>query len=205
MTRTIFIGDVHGCILELEKLLSRLNIVRNDRVIFLGDLINKGPNSVEVIKLIRKNNFEVILGNHELSYKNERANQNKLRPHHLEIQEKLTEEEENWLISHPIFIEDKQFIAVHGGIIPEVSSLQDSDPKILTTIREWKDGRAWHSFYDKKRIVFYGHWAAQGLCIRSNTIGLDSGCVYGGGLSAYILEESRLIWIPSKQYALIEE
>lgn len=40
-SRTIFIGDIHGCLEELEELISRLSITSQDRVIILGDLINK--------------------------------------------------------------------------------------------------------------------------------------------------------------------
>jgi predicted phosphodiesterase len=66
MPRTIAIGDVHGCADELEELLEALNLKPGDRVIQLGDLVNRGPDSRRVIQLARTYKIEAILGNHEL-------------------------------------------------------------------------------------------------------------------------------------------
>lgn len=57
------IGDVHGCIKTLEALLKRLP--SNEKIIFVGDLVDRGVNSKEVIKLIRSENYDCIMGNHE--------------------------------------------------------------------------------------------------------------------------------------------
>jgi bis(5'-nucleosyl)-tetraphosphatase (symmetrical) len=45
--RTIIIGDVHGCLDELKALINQLELTPSDRLFFIGDLINKGPNSAE--------------------------------------------------------------------------------------------------------------------------------------------------------------
>lgn len=48
--------------------------------------------------------------------------------------------------------------------------------------------------------MFYGHWAVQRLALdKNNTFGLDDGCVYGGNLCAYVLENKELISVPAKQ------
>lgn len=57
------IGDVHGCIKTLESLLSKLP--KNEKVIFVGDLIDRGPGSKDVIQLIKEKNYDCIRGNHE--------------------------------------------------------------------------------------------------------------------------------------------
>ena len=59
------IGDVHGCIKTLESLLKKLPKV--DKVIFVGDLIDRGENSKEVVQLVRDSSYDCVLGNHELS------------------------------------------------------------------------------------------------------------------------------------------
>ena len=58
----------------------------------------------------------------------------------------------------------------------------------------------WWQVYDKKRLIIYGHDARRGLQDhRPKTLGLDSGCVYGNGLTGYLLEENKLVHIPSQQ------
>jgi hypothetical protein len=68
-SRHIFIGDVHGCIQELDMLLEKISLKETDILVFIGDLIDKGPNSSAVVKRFfeLKSTFQVklILGNHE--------------------------------------------------------------------------------------------------------------------------------------------
>ncbi len=67
ISRLIVIGDVHGCLNELKLLLQQCEYSyhNNDRVLLLGDLVNKGPYSAEVIQFARENNFFSIRGNHD--------------------------------------------------------------------------------------------------------------------------------------------
>lgn len=57
------IGDVHGCYEELVELLKQ--IPKEDKICFVGDLIDRGPDSYKVIELIKNNNYDCVLGNHE--------------------------------------------------------------------------------------------------------------------------------------------
>ena len=66
MPRTIAIGDVHGCADEFEELLKRLKLKSDDKVIQVGDLVNRGPDSHRVVELAREYQVESIIGNHEL-------------------------------------------------------------------------------------------------------------------------------------------
>jgi len=191
--RTIFIGDIHGCFDELELLIKKLNYsAKTDRLIFLGDLINKGPKSAAVVDYVQSLKAEVILGNHELAYlKKENAKKNW----------------QKWFETFPTFIEDENFIAVHGGIAPGLK-LSETPNKILTRLRTW-DGSGnevnspqhlpWFFSYKNIKPVFFGHWAALGFVQYKNVTGLDSGCVYGGELSAWILETSELVQIKAKK------
>ncbi len=66
LKRKIFIGDIHGCYTELKKLLKKLDYnSKQDRLISLGDLINKGPASAKVLDFFMSNDLEVVKGNHE--------------------------------------------------------------------------------------------------------------------------------------------
>ena len=64
--RLIAIGDIHGCHFEFAELLARLAPTRDDRIVLVGDLVNRGPDSCRVIDLARQHRAIALLGNHEL-------------------------------------------------------------------------------------------------------------------------------------------
>ena len=64
----IIIGDVHGCYKTLVALLDKLPKDRN--ITFVGDLIDRGPGSKEIVKLVRENDYRCVRGNHEDMAKN---------------------------------------------------------------------------------------------------------------------------------------
>ena len=108
-----------------------------------------------------------------------------------------------WLEALPLYIEDKDFIVVHAGKVPNLA-LKDSPPEWLANIRNWDgDGSdlnrpgdpAWYEFYHQKKLIVFGHWAVRGLVERSNAIGLDSGCVYGKKLSALVLPGREIVQV----------
>jgi bis(5'-nucleosyl)-tetraphosphatase (symmetrical) len=59
--------------------------------------------------------------------------------------------------------------------------------------------RPWDEFYEGDALIVHGHWAWRGHYRGERTIGLDSGCVYGGKLTAYCVEEDRVVQVPSRQ------
>ena len=61
--RLIAIGDIHGCYQEFTELLERLELTKDDQLILLGDLVNRGPDSSKVIELARANRAISLLGN----------------------------------------------------------------------------------------------------------------------------------------------
>lgn len=199
--RTIFIGDVHGCLKELELMVDKLQIQRNDRVIMLGDLINRGPDPAGVVAFVYENGFECLLGNHEEEYLHHFRGMEPYRSLHNSIGSQKHE----WIKNLPLWIETDDFLAVHAGLKPNTNPA-NTERRILITIRTWDgkgkdlknpDNPPWYEFYHDRKPVFYGHWARKGLNLRDNTFGLDSGCVYGRMLSAYILESSQLVQIPA--------
>lgn len=194
--KTYFIGDVHGCYDELNYLLGFIAPLKEDRVIFVGDLINKGPYSREVVQLVVRENYECIMGNHEAHYiKNYLYYEKYIKLYNL-----LSEEEHKYLLDLPDYIDEDDFTVVHAGLVPG-KELKDTPSTILHYIRTW-DGLGkdlknpsnppWYELYREQKKIVYGHWAARGLNIRSNTIGLDSGCVYGNYLSAWCLETGQV-------------
>src|SRR5690242_20164090 len=65
MGRTVIVGDVHGCSLELRGLLDRVAFTSGDRLVFVGDLIARGPDSRGVLDVARTTGAVIVRGNHE--------------------------------------------------------------------------------------------------------------------------------------------
>src|SRR5205085_2617102 len=65
MGRTIVVGDVHGCRGELDALLEKIAFASGDRLVFVGDLIARGPDSLGVLDIVRQTGAIVVRGNHE--------------------------------------------------------------------------------------------------------------------------------------------
>ena len=139
------------------------------------------------------------------------AEQNvKLSPQLNQLKEQMGEDLKQWVTwmkSWPLYIEEKDFLVVHAGLEPYKHPKQTA-ARTLLHIRTW-DGKGeelnsphhppWYDFYKGEKLVLYGHWALQGLKIRKNTIGLDSGCVYGKNLSGILLPERKILQVSSKR------
>ena len=211
MGKTIIVGDVHGCLIELEELLDKCAYrPEKDRLIFVGDLINRGNYSLEVLQLAYAVGAESVLGNHEAALLKRFIKNQPLRKDTAELLQKIKKQAPfliPWIRSWPLYIREKKFIVVHAGVVPEYT-LDETPSKILTQIRYWNQnnrqmdkylGTPWYLLYKGKKLIVYGHWALKGLTIRSNTIGLDSGCVWGGSLSALILPEKTIIQVRAQK------
>jgi len=188
----------------------KIELCPEDELYFVWDLINKWPKSFEVVEFVRNrpNTFSVM-GNHEyfplvdfdifekiLSHGEHLTEGRKIWIHsQYEKSRELRELLEyhwhrEWLLSLPHIIERDDFIVVHGGLHPEYGPNTPKEIAILIRLYEWKP---WYDFYTGTKPIIYGHWAVDGLRIRSNTIGLDTGCCFGGHLTAYCLETHQ-IW-----------
>ena len=217
MSRTIAIGDVHGCANEFEELLRRLELKPNDRVIQVGDLVNRGPDSHRVIKLAREYQVESIIGNHELRLLTARR-KNKPRLLHKYDQatlEKLTTDDWKYLEAMQKFLYDPQIdtVIVHGGFLPNkpwqtqgsdlITNIQVIDEKGKAARRSSAPSAApWADYWGGSPFVVYGHTPRPVVFERKGSIGIDTGCVYGGHLTAYIIEDKSLVQVRAhKAYA----
>ena len=218
--RTIFVGDIHGCFQEFLTLLDKLNYDnRVDRLISLGDLVNKGPESAAVLDYFIENDIEAVKGNHdEWLWRALTGNS----PMYKDAEEILRTSQFSrdeliaWLEAMPLYIKDENFIAVHAGLSPycklKMNKARDlftmrfvdtKTHKILTknngsdTLVSWYEE---YSFLKKgKREVIHGHWAKKNVCEYGRVTGLDTGCVYGGHLTAYLMPSRRFVQVESRQ------
>ncbi len=124
--RSIFIGDVHGCTAELLTLLGGLNVKPGrDRVIFLGDLPDKGPDSLGALRLARQTIAQLpgsccILGNHEKKWLRKASKPDPVNP--IPEMAGLQPDDLAFLRSMPLFqrFPDIRCFAVHGGLFPKL-------------------------------------------------------------------------------------
>jgi serine/threonine protein phosphatase 1 len=66
MNKNIYIiSDVHGCYKTLLALIEQFPNKQNSKIVFVGDLIDKGINSCDVIEFVKNNNYDCVLGNHD--------------------------------------------------------------------------------------------------------------------------------------------
>lgn len=132
MARTILIGDLHGCYEEAVELLDKLKVCADDHVIFVGDLVDRGPESGKCIDLaIRRERVQkkpaAILGNHEekhLDYDDDVARLGRppsnLPPTHQKTRDQLFQHHYEYLRRLPLYlrIPEHNAVAVHAGVFP---------------------------------------------------------------------------------------
>ncbi len=200
--KTIFIWDIHGCYDEFMLLIKKLEIQKKDKVYLVWDMISKWPKSYKTLKFLYKNKkqYKCIQWNNELNLVRFFAWNSEWRsPEGIKDLEKnlkiFKKKKATHLIDYlenlPLYIEKNNFIMIHGGLIPK-KSLSSHAPDEITRLREYK-WEPWHSYYDWDKPIIYWHWAVQWLHTTHNTIWLDSWCVYGKELTAYILETWEFI------------
>lgn len=214
MSRTIFVGDVHGCLHELQDLLDACAHAEGDRVILAGDLVAKGPDSAGVLRLFDRLHALGVRGNHDHAVLRWRETvRSRVVPdrvtQHLAVAQRLTLEEWAVLERLPLYlpVPDHNAIVVHGGIVPGIPiELQEQDTLLNmrtlrrdgTGSRRPDDGVLWGSAWPGPELIVFGHHAMAGLQRHPHALGLDTGCVYGGRLTAYVLPEDRLVSVPAR-------
>ena len=203
---TLIVGDIHGCFEEFMSLLDKAQYNSSQhRLILTGDLINKGPHSLKVLRWTFQNKIESVIGNHELKFIHLIEQNLPLPPSFQELQKEMGSELNQWiqyLKTWPAYIEEDDFLVVHAGLVPGEHPSQ-SDIENLVHIRHWDEslgqrvsqtqGKPWHEYYKDEKLVIYGHWARQGFHQKENAIGLDSGCVYGNPLTGVFLPSRMII------------
>ena len=234
------IGDIHGCYDETIELLEKLNYKissvddngnnygievthpENRQVIFLGDLVDRGPNSPAVLKLamsmVRSGVALCVPGNHDLKLQKKLNGKNVQLKHGLaETMVQLENESEAFvedvkeflysLISHYILDNGKLAVA-HAGIKEEMQGRGSGAVRSFCLYGE-TTGEIdefglpvrynWASEYRGKAKVVYGHTPVPKAEWLNKTIDIDTGCVFGGELTALRYPEEELVSVKAKE------
>lgn len=207
--RTLIVGDVQGCLTELKELIAEAKLVEGkDALIFVGDLVAKGPDSKGVLRLARQWKARSVKGNHEAHVLKYRVGQgDQLKPHHRQVAEALDEADWKYLESLPLWISLPGLIIVHAGLVPGVP-LERQEEDALLNMRSLKphgkwsrkiEGVPWASQWHGPERVVFGHDAVRGLQQYPCALGLDTGCVYGRRLTGLLLPDDRLVSVPARK------
>ncbi len=263
---TYAIGDVQGCFDELQALLARVAFdARRDRLWFVGDLVNRGPKSLEVLRFVRDLGARAVsvLGNHDLHLicvfeRHERPRRGDTLDQVLEAPD--ARELVDWLRSRPMMHVERGYAMVHAGLLPQwtiatasalareveqalaapnygdfLAHLYGSGPETwdealagwdrlrvlvnaMTRMRFCTtDGRmnvrakgreapaGYRPWFEARPAraepaIICGHWSTLGLKLTERLAALDSGCVWGGTLSALRLDDRTLVQLDCAGY-----
>ncbi len=207
--RTIVVGDVHGCRAELERLLSAVRLAPGDRLVFVGDLVARGPDSLGVLEVVRQTGAQVVRGNHEAKLLAWRSARPELRcdlpisKHHAELAASLREEDWQLLARSTLWVDlpAHGLRVVHAGVVPGVAIERQAERNLLhmrcltadgeASEDKWSDAPLWGSRYSGPPHVVFGHNARAEAQLHRWATGIDTGCVYGGSLTALVLQEGE--------------
>ncbi|MGJ8525636.1 Bis(5'-nucleosyl)-tetraphosphatase symmetrical [Halomonadaceae bacterium LMG 33818] len=121
------VGDVHGCADELEALLNKVDFSPSKDTLWLvGDLINRGPRSLEALRIAKRVDAKMVLGNHDLSFLSIAAGAHK--PGKRDTVDDILQASDHdelleWLRYRPLFLRhpDMPFCMAHAGLLPQWS------------------------------------------------------------------------------------
>ena len=212
--RLIAVGDIHGCHQEFAELLSRLELTKDDELILLGDLVNRGPDSCRVIDLAKENRARCLLGNHELRLLNYRKTKDEdyLKEGDLETMAALRPEDWTYLEAMELtyYVDELNMVFVHGGFLPN-EPWQKQPASVVTRIQVIdKDGKprrradapdapVWADLWNGPPFVVYGHTPRPEIYKLKWSVGIDTACVMGGHLTAFILPEKRFVQVKARK------
>jgi serine/threonine protein phosphatase 1 len=212
--RLIAVGDIHGCHNEFSDLLKLLELQAGDRLVLLGDLVNRGPSSTAVIDLAREAGSISLLGNHELRLLKFRKTGDRkyMKEHDLETFDALRSDDWAYLEAMPLTFEEPELntVFVHGGFLPD-TPWQKQPAEVVTRIQvvdrngrprkraDEPDAPAWADLWGGPPFVVYGHTPRPEVYRLKWSIGIDTGCVMGGHLTAYVLPERRIVQVKARQ------
>jgi hypothetical protein len=223
-SRTIVVGDVHGCREELEELLSVVRYGEGDDLFFLGDLLSRGPDPLGVLAILRRTRARGVRGNHDDVLLKWRAATRAGEDAHLgKNKRKLAEQLEaaDWAVLERlalyIDLPAHDLRLVHAGVVPGVPMDQQPEQALLSmrylgpndepiekvgTYGQAveKDGIVlWGRRYVGPPHIVFGHNAQREPQIHPWATGIDTAVVYGERLTAMVLEPGARVPPPERR------
>jgi serine/threonine protein phosphatase 1 len=205
------IGDIHGCFRELQALLDKAGPTADDRVIAIGDLVNRGPRSDDVLELFRtQRNFFSLMGNHESKHIAAARGDSWPSVSMLRTRWQLGREYTaaiNYMKSLPHSMDLPDAVLAHAFYEPGVP-LSAQQERVLVGVNSAQSyleetyDRPWYELYDGDKPLIVGHrdWSGDMSIFnhQNRVYGIDTRCVYGGSLTALVLPDWEFISVPAR-------
>lgn len=212
MKRTFAIGDIHGCLDQLEDLVARIEPRKEDILVFLGDYIDRGSRVVETVDYLIDLATEIpcvfLRGNHEdmfiefLEFGTNRSlyfangGMKTVESYlgsesfvsHTQVAHALSRKHRDFYADLQWYYEDRHYVYAHAGIKPGVPMFRQ-ERRDLVWIR---DDFIFSPTGLGKKVVF-GHTPFARPFVKEDKIGVDTGAIYGGVLTAAQLPEEIFI------------
>ncbi len=199
------IGDIHGCADELRQLINQLPRSSESTLVFLGDYIDRGPASRDVIETLlelgQRHRVVPLMGNHEAMFLDflrdphssggasfiynggsatlasyAKDGRFEIPDHHIAFLQKLA-----------VMYETEHNVFVHAGL-PQIPLLDiDPEDELHRSTMMWIRGRFLKTTYDWGKVVVHGHTPVRRVTSWPNRINIDTGCVMDGRLTAIAL------------------
>lgn len=220
----IAIGDIHGCLDPLQRLLQTLNPKPSDTLVFLGDYVDRGPDSKGVIEhlieLNKKCSCVFLLGNHEvlmldylagllsLSDWEKNGGVATLDSYADEGKAQIPDAHLEFLKSCLPYYDTPDYFFVHGGVKP-FRTIEENLKRMTKLELVWERSHLDESVlnaedYKWEKTVVCGHTPIPRPIVLEKLIAIDTGCVYNqqsrlGRLTAIALPEKRITQIDNRQ------
>lgn len=203
MDRLVAIGDIHGCVHTLKDLLNRVSYSsQTDTLVFIGDYIDRGYFSYEVVDMLIKLQHQVgkdkvvcLRGNHEqmaidayrhgnypLWYRNGgRSTEYSFEKNGQDLANAIS-----WFETLPLVYDTPEIIFCHAGL--SYPLLQDNSQEDLLWGRDWIRTDT----EEREKQVVFGHTPRGGgraYTVPTGNICIDAGCVFGGRLCALVVQD----------------
>lgn len=225
------VGDIHGCLVELEELISKLGYRSAEtgwshpegrRLFFVGDLVDRGPNSVEVVRRVMKavesGTALMVPGNHDVKLARALRGGKVSLNHGLDVtlaqfQAEPKEFQEaaaaflQGLVSHAV-LDGGRLCVAHAGMRAEMQGRGSAAVREFALYGETTGEidefglpvrYPWALDYRGQALVVYGHTPVPEAEFLNNTIDIDTGCCFGGKLTALRYPERELVSVPARQ------
>lgn len=231
------IGDVHGCTEELRTLLTTLRYEdvgalsngpevwehpEGRKVVFVGDLNDRGPDSVGslflAMQMSKHGSALAVAGNHDDKLRRSFKPGSKIQAKH-GLQETLNQlsgetpefraELAEWLETLPyrLMLDDGKLLVAHAGLPEKMHTSEETGKMRSHALFGDVDGKTdaaglpirkdWTKDYSGSRIVVHGHVVVKEPDIRNNVYNIDTGCCFGGKLTALRYPEMEIVSVPA--------
>lgn len=233
------IGDIHGCFFELRCLLEKLGYQieqqsineeisfqvkhpEGRKVVFLGDLVDRGPNSPLVLQLVMdmvaSGNARCVMGNHDKRLLSKLEGRNVDLRHGLEqTLEQMKDWSAEWIekvkrflqqLAHHYVLDAGRLVVAHAGLIEPYHGRHSKAVRSFAIFGDqtgkrdqygFPIRRNWAKHYRGEAMVVYGHTPVDQPVFQNRTVNIDTGCVFGGRLTAFRYPEYQCCSVLSKK------